>query len=103
MDQAEAIQHQLGARLPDPNEDTSAQVRRWNAAREHVAAREEYALPTPVLEPLPEGLRARGEALMQRTDVTGPFTGWDITVGVVDRDAVLSFQKAVSRIRSSAY
>ena len=74
---------------------TAAQVQCWNAAREHVAARAEYVLPTPVLEPLPEALRARGDALLQRADITGPFGDWDIGVGIADLDDVLSFQKIV--------
>jgi len=96
MDRDEAVATQLGSRLPTPEEDTSSQIERWNAARESVAARPQYNLALPILEPLPPELRGRGEAFLQRPDITTAFAGWEISVGMVTLAQVLSFQKVVT-------
>jgi len=94
-DRDEAVQIQLGSRVPNQGEDTSSQVQSWTIARERLQARPAYNLPTPTLEPLPEELRARGEALLQRPDVTGAFAGYNLSVGMANLHNVLSFQKNI--------
>ena len=93
MDKDEAVQIQLGACMPLADENTTAQGESWANALEHLQSREEYALPTPTLEPLPEDLRARGEVFLQRADLAVHFNGWEWTVGTANLDNVLTFQK----------
>jgi hypothetical protein len=94
-DRDEAVRIQLGSRVPTQGEDTTTQVQIWTVARERLQARPAYNLPTPTLEPLPEELRARGEALLQRPDVTGAFAGYNLSVGMANVHNVLSFQKSI--------
>ena len=96
MERDEAIATQLGSRLPTQGEDVGAQLNRWTDAQRAVAARPAYDLQTPVLDPLPEQLRQRGEAFLRRPDVAGPYAGWDIAVGMADLTKALSFQKLVT-------
>ena len=96
MDKDEAVQLQLGMRIPAPGEDTAVQVARWEAARQQMQARAEYAEPTPALEPLPAELQERGQALMQRPEIVAAFQGHAWTVGIADLRQLLSYQKSVS-------
>ena len=73
----------------------SAQIQRWTSARQRVQARADYNLQTPTLEPLPEELRARGEALLRRPDVIGAFASYNLSVGMANLQNVLSFQKNI--------
>src|SRR5438128_10624690 len=79
--------------MPLADEYTTSQGESWANALEHLQSREEYALPTPTLEPLPEDLRARGEVFLQRADLAVHFNGWEWTVGTANLDKVLTFQK----------
>lgn len=94
LDQGEAIPMLLG-HVPGPNEDVVVQMAAWEAARNAMAAREPYRLPTPTFENLPAELSERAEAFRQRPDVLSVFQNLDWTTGMVDLRSVLSFQKLV--------
>ncbi len=94
LEQNEAITTLLG-HIPGPAEDTSAQKQVWEAARQVLEGRAAFRLPTPALMELPPELLERGNAFRQRPDVIATFPGLDWTVGIVDLNDVLSFQKIV--------
>lgn len=95
LERDEAVAALLGRRVPAPGEDVRSQISAWEAKRATLMARPPYALPTPVLEPLPEILAEKGGAFQQRPDVKAIFGGFDWTVGVANLDHVLSFQRQV--------
>jgi hypothetical protein len=94
MEQIEAVTTLCG-HLPGPMEDTSAQRQVWETARNALERRPAFALPTPTLTELPAALLERGNAFRQRPDVVATFPGLDWTLGIVDLNDVLSFQKAI--------
>jgi hypothetical protein len=94
LDQNEAITTLLG-HVPAPTEDTSGQRQTWETARRAVEQRAPYGLPAPTLAELPQELLERGNAFRQRPDVLATFPGFDWTLGIVDLNEVLSFQKIV--------
>ena len=102
MDKDEAVQLQLGMRIPAPGEDTAVQVARWEAARQQMQARAEYAEPTPALEPLPAELQERGQALMQRPEIVAAFEGHAWTVGIADLRQLLSYPEVGFQRRGGA-
>jgi hypothetical protein len=99
MSQEEATAALLG-HIPGAAEDTSVQRLLWEAARNILQQREPYAQPTPALDAIPPAMEAQADAFRQRADVAALFQGWNWTVGMVDLDRVLSFQKVVAQERA---
>ncbi len=95
MTEAEAINTLLG-HLPAVGENVQTQMQTWEAARRANDARPAYCAPTPVLEDLPDELRAAGTAFSQRPDAIAAFQSLEWRVGVADLLQVLSFQRVVA-------
>src|SRR6266446_3485991 len=95
LDRDEAIAFQLG-QLPLPGQDISAQLKLWEDQKAALALRSSYALPTPSIGPLPDGLAERAEKFKQRPDIRSAFGNLDWQVGMVSLEGVLSFQKSVA-------
>ncbi len=94
LQENDAIAKLLG-HIPAPNEETREQRERWQAARMALQARPPYSSPTPSLGELPPELREQGDAFRQRPDVLAAFQPHDWSLGMVNLEEVLSFQKVV--------
>lgn len=94
LPQGEAIANLLG-HIPGPNEEIATHVAAWDAARSSRQTREPYRLLTPSLEELPAPLTEIGKHFKQRPDVISSFQNLDWTIGLVNLENVLSFQKIV--------
>ncbi len=94
MEREEAVTTLLG-HLPETGEDTTTQVAIWERLRANLERREPYSLPALTIDPLADELVERGGAFRQRPDVTAALAGVDWTIGMVDLNSILSFQKTV--------
>jgi hypothetical protein len=96
MDEDEAVRTLLGQRYPNPGEDITTQRSIWQAAREHVVARESFSQTTPELGLIPAQLEPLQVQLAARPDIVAAFQQFNWTVAIAPLRSVLSYQKTVS-------